>query len=291
MKKLNFLFIAILAVAAGLMSSCSNSTDAAAPTITFTSPSTDSVEVTKGDAYTFKGTVTADVEAELTEIHFFNGADEFTNVAVTITDGSLTYDFSVEVTDITTDFTFKVVAYDNNDKLSDESVEVIAKEIPMKEYTGVSFTYTSTELTDNNMFNAETGAVLSASGAAADMDLAFVWQSTYGYSVVSPDSEWMKTLWGYNSLNYNTTDKSTTKIAISSKNFDTVTAADLQDMSVTTAVATGGGNGVQGVSTGNVIEFETADGYKGLMKVNSSSKVTKYMTADFKVVAPAAAAK
>ncbi len=291
MKKLNFLFIALMALTAGFFTSCDDTTTEVAPVVTFTSPAADSVEVTVGDSYTFKGTVAADVEAELTEIKFFQGDTELTDAAVTITDASSSYNFEVTVENIEADFAFKVVAYDSEDQMGEGTVDVVAKEVPMKEYSSISLSYTSTNTSDLNMFNAETGTALAASGTAADMDIAFVWQYTYGYSVVSPDSEWMKSLYDANSVAYSITDKNTTKIATSSMDFATATAADIQAMTVTTATVSGGGNGLQNLANGAVIAFETADGYKGLMKVNSSAKVTKTMSADFKVVAPAGEAK
>ena len=78
MKKLHLLLIAFLAISFNFLSSCDVEPELPeSPTITFTQPTTASVQVYKGDSYTFEGTVKADPSSSLSEIKFFNGATEY----------------------------------------------------------------------------------------------------------------------------------------------------------------------------------------------------------------------
>jgi hypothetical protein len=124
--------------------------------------------------------------------------------------------------------------------------------------------------------------VTTANGSSTDGDLAFVWQNTYGYSICSPDAEWIKTLFSYNGQNYTTSDKKNTKIMKYNGSWDDLNQETINALQITSETVDGGGNGVQNLGQDDIIVYETADGRKGALLVKTNAKVTKYMTADLK---------
>lgn len=160
---------------------------------------------------------------------------------------------------------------------------------------GMQATYTSTTLADNFMFKLGTSHVTMVNGNATDGDLAFVWQNTYGYSVVSPDCPWITELYGYNNITYSTADKKTTKIMkYTAGTWADLTAGAIDSLTVTTSTvssANGSGNGVQGLNQGDIVVYQTADGRKGALLVKTNAKTTKYMTADLKYQGTSSAGK
>jgi len=173
--------------------------------------------------------------------------------------------------------------------------EVVEPEFPeVQMFTGKTLTFVTTNLASSTcMVDAKTGSVIAANGDATKMDIAFAWNSTVGnYSVVSPNAQWIKDLYSYNNVTYSTTDKKTTSFQkLSGVDFTTVDAAYVDGMTVTSSTITGGGNGVQGLATGDLIAFQTADGLKGVIKIGTLAKVTKTLSVDITVQVEEVAAK
>lgn len=283
MKKLNLLLLAIIAIAFTFTACNPEPTDHFGPSVTIDQADQ---TVDAGSSIAFTGVVTS--TGEITEVRFFVGGTQFGETVTTFSDNT-SYTFRVDVDSIDADFEFKVQATDELDQMSYKSVNITVNTTPtMSEYTGKNMSYTSTTLADNCMFNAVTGTVLMANGTAADMDFAFCWQTTYGYSIVSPDATWIQDLWGVNSVTYVTSDKSNTKFATyTAKAYADITAGDLNSIAISSsATVTGGGNGYQYLSSGDLIAFITADGYKGVIEFTNPAKITKTCTVNAKVVAP-----
>ncbi len=184
--------------------------------------------------------------------------------------------------------TFEVSTNKDTSAVTTQSFTVTAASM---EYTGVDLLYTSLNTTDKNFFSATDGKAYNAGGTASLLDVAFCWQSQLGYSLVSPDAAWLKTLWSYNNVSYSTSGKNTTKIMKFTGDYAT---ADLSALSISSATVTGGGNGVQGLNNGDVIAFETALGAKGLMKMHIGAKknsmVSVKVTVDVRLL-PASTSK
>lgn len=289
MKKLNLLFVALIAVAAGFLTSCDTSTDTVAPTITFTTPSADADTIFKGESYTFKGTVTADAEAALTEIKFFDGATELTDEYVEITDAASTYSFEVTVSDIQADMTFKVVAYDDQDNMTEEMVDIIAEDVPVTETTGV---YMKAQDTSNDMcFDASTATAGTIAAIGADnIDLVLIYQTgdDRKHGLYAPSDSYVDLMGNtYGSWDWSGTHNAT-KVAFSNLDYANVTADDLESMTVS-------GTATTLLEVGDVVAFETVDGYKGILKITATAldetKSDANITFDVKVLAPTAAAK
>lgn len=282
MKRLSLLFVAILAVAAGLFTSCDTS-ETQGTEVTFTMPDStmdyaDTVYV--GESYTFEGTATTDVEYSITEMAYFNGATEYTDLAETVSSGSSTHDFSVTLENLEEGtINFNAIAYDSNGGMGEATVTLVVKPEPIKEYSGVSLTYTSTNLDDDNIFNAATGGTLNGNEAAADMDVVFAWNGASNdllYTLSSPNSGWLESAWFQTS--WSSSGKNDTKLMAYSGDYASLDAETISSISVTD------GEDVHALATGDLVAFETADGYKGVIKVSAANKVTKGMTIDAKVV-------
>lgn len=148
----------------------------------------------------------------------------------------------------------------------------------------VQSNYISTSLDNNMIFNLEETGVTMKGGNFSDGELAFVWQDNYGYSIVSPNSSWITTL--YNSqiptITYTTDDKQETQIMVYSGSWADLTQKDIDGLEITPESITGGGIGVQKLAEGDIIVFETEDGRKGALLVKTNAKASKYLIADLK---------
>ena len=159
--------------------------------------------------------------------------------------------------------------------------------------TGKQATYVSTSLNSTQWFKLGTDDVTLVDANSTDIDLAFVWNgtTTYLYSVVSPDAQWIVDLYAANSITYNKTNKKNTKIQKYTGNWDTLDKEAINNLTITSSTVSGGGNGVQNLTVGDVLVFQTADGRKGALKITSNAKVIKHMTVDIKYQQTASAAK
>ena len=149
--------------------------------------------------------------------------------------------------------------------------------------------FTTTTLSDNFLFALGSDAVTMVDGNSNDGDLAFVWNNDpdYQYSIVSPDSQWITELYSFNGITYDHASKKNTKIMMyaGGKAWADITADDINNLTVvseTTQNAGDDGNGVQNLSQGDIVVYETEDGRKGALLVKTNAKATKNMTVDLK---------
>lgn len=172
------------------------------------------------------------------------------------------------------------------------NITVVSGVPQMVTANNIQSTYNSTTLDNKMMFVLGSDGVTLDGGNSTDGDLAFVWQNDYGYSICSPNADWIAELFSYNGVTYTTSDKKITKIQRYNGDvtFDNLTAEDLDSLTVTTETVQGGGNGVQDLNEGDVIVFETQDGRKGALEVITNAKVTKNMTANLKYQATSSSA-
>ena len=180
--------------------------------------------------------------------------------------------FTLEATD----------AYSGNVTTETLTIEIEAS--PTLIESTFSLEYSSTTLTNTMMLVCDPSGISVAGGSSTEGDLAFVWNNIYGYSIVSPDAYWIAELYSYNGITYTTSDKKNTKIQqyTGSYSWSDLNATRIEDLYIYSSTITGGGNGVQGVNTGNILAFETEDGRKGVFLVTSNNKVTKLMSAEVK---------
>jgi len=164
---------------------------------------------------------------------------------------------------------------------TDTAIINVEYSIIIEDYN-VKATYVSTSLENQMMYILNNDGVTTDGGTSTSGDLAFVWQSAYGYSICSPDAEWITMLFEANGLNYTTNDKKNTKIMKYNGNWDDLNDASINELSITSETLEGGGNGVQNLNEGDIVIFETSDGRKGALKVKTNAKITKNMIADFK---------
>ena len=199
------------------------------------------------------------------------------------------YEYTVAADVEVGELNFTFTGYDDQDNSVVEGTLFItvAETVPIYavivEWTG-SLEYSSTSLTNTMMLVCDADGGTTGGGTETNADLAFVWQTTYGYSVVSPDAAWIAELYSYNGITYTTADKNNTQIMLYTGGlaWADFTAEIIDGLEITTSTVTGGGNGVQSVNTGDILVFNTADGQKGAFLVTSNSKVTKNMAGEAK---------
>ena len=290
MKKLNVLVLALLALTLGFTTSCDpgDGTDFAAPNVTFTQGNQ---TVDPATSVVITGTVLA--PAGLDEIVFFKN-DVSYGEAITKFDSDTTHSFSVTIPadQVEATFPFEVQATDDNGKTGKATATITVTtepDITISEYNGVKM---YGQASDNNMaFNAENGSVGTPSGITADdIDLVLIFQDAADrkHGLYAPSDDFVSTMAAYGSWDWSGTHNQT-KVSTSSENFDGATAEGIAGLSVS-------GTAVTVIEVGDVIAFETVDGYKGLLKVTASAlnkevQSDANITFDAKIVAPASSTK
>lgn len=167
---------------------------------------------------------------------------------------------------------------------SDEITLTVLKKFPeITEKLNLKLTYSSTCLDSTFILKLDDEANV-VNGYFLSGDLAFAWHHEYGYQILSPNSEWIKTLLSYNAVEYNLENRQNTKIElyIGSFKFDDFTSEDIESLVVTGNEIEQGGNGVQNLLENDILIFETQDGRKGVLRVGTQSKVTKNLNVDVK---------
>ena len=201
------------------------------------------------------------------------------------TNGSGTGSFTSNIDNLTDNTTYYVRAYATNSEGTSygnlQNFTTIAGS-NLIEYSNITLQYISTSLYNNMMLITSDGT--TADGNSTNGDIALIWQSTYGYSLCSPDAEWITELYSWNGITYTTDDKKHTKIMLlSSANFDDINADYLEELNITEQTVAGGGVGVTDLYVSDIVAFETNTGKKGVLQVVTNSKLTKNMTMDIKI--------
>jgi hypothetical protein len=290
MKKLNVLVLALLALTLGFTTSCDpeGGTDFAAPTVAFTQGNQ---TVDPGTAVVLTGTVKA--SAGLDEIVFFKGDVSYGD-AITRFDTDTTHSFSVTIPadQVEETFPFEVQATDKDGQTGKATATVTVTTEPtlsITEHTGV--TMYAQDAANNMAFNAANGSAGTTSAIAADdIDLLLIFQNADDrkHGLYAPSDGFVGTMAAYGSWDWSGTHNAT-KVSASTMDFANVTAEDIDGMSVS-------GSAVTVLAVGDVVAFETVDGYKGLIKVSATAlnkqvESDANITFDAKIVAPAADAK
>ena len=148
--------------------------------------------------------------------------------------------------------------------------------------TNVTANYVSTTLDNEMMFLLDSAGVTLGGGDETDGQLAFIWHYIYGFGILSPNAEFIASLYAYNGITYTINDKEETKIKLYSGNWDELNALTISQLNITSDVVEGGGNGVQELETGDILVFETEDGRKGALKITNTAKISMFLTADIK---------
>lgn len=295
MKKSNLFFTLITVLGMAFLFASCGETYVNSPEVTL-EPNSDTVGVVAapGESVEFTFAMSSEYTDASWQYDIYEGANEL--VAKTDYTVAATYTFEVPADAAKGDsYTLVFTAYigeEDNMVTNSKSVTIdVDPGFPvLTVYSGVTMTYVSTDAGSSFLLNTSDGQMYPGDNAdASALDIAFVWQNTYGYSLVSPDAGWIADLLSINGETYTTSDKNHTKIMKYTGTWEDLTDEAVDALTVTEAEITGGGFGVQGVEEGEIIVFETAAGTKGAIKVGTNAKVTKNMTADVKVQTASAA--
>jgi len=295
-RVLGIMFFAILAILTG----CITFDNGAGPSITWTQD-IDTVKVGNETVVTFEFKIEPDLLAGNSIETFYIEYDTLILVEENYTDSAKTqyYTFKYTVPSDTEvgEISFTVSAIDNNGSTSVEMATIVVAEdggggpvvVELLTKSG-TLGYNSTNL-DNKMMLVcdDNGTITNAYSTAAD--LAFVWQNGYGYSICSPDANWIKSLFNYNSVTYDNNSKHNTKIMKFTGDYANLTETYVDGLTIISNTVNEGGNGVQYLSNGDMIAFETQSGQKGVLKIISNAKTTKNMTFEIKYQKPNSSVK
>jgi len=303
MKNLRKVFGIMLFATMALMTSCLMFDTGTAPTITW-KQNVDTVKQGVATVVTFEITIAPDLVAGSSITNFCIDYDTITYVDKLYTDSVKTqyytfkYTVPADAEEGSIDLIFS--STDNNSLTTVETASIIVTKDGgggVDPITAVLLTkngtlgYNSTSLTNNTMMLICDADGTIANATSADADLAFAWQDGYGYSVCSPNAAWIKTLFNYNSVTYNNTSKHSTKIMKYSGDYANLTETIVDNLVISSGTLTGGGNGVQNLSSGDMVAFETQSGQKGVLKIISNAKITKSLNYEVKYQKPNSSTK
>ncbi len=293
-KKKNML--AILLIAFSIITSCQRCEifpSGEGPTITW-KQNLDTVIQGEETIVIFDIEITPDLTAGNYIEEFCIDTDTVTLVSEFYNDSSMTrnytFQYQVKAEVEKGDLSFTLTATDNQDATCVEMATIVVAEKkdvdPENDFITKTceFYYNSESLTFNNkMMFVCTDEGLIADATDLNADLAFAWQNDFGYSICSPNAKWIKTLFNFNGIVYNTADKKTTKIMLyTGGSFEDITDETLQNLVVQNVEVSGGGNGLNHLQNDDLVAFETQSGQKGIIKVVNNSKVLKQLFCEIK---------
>ncbi|MBN2892678.1 MAG: hypothetical protein JXL97_12490 [Bacteroidales bacterium] len=150
------------------------------------------------------------------------------------------------------------------------------------EASNITSEFISTSLTTKMMFDLTSSGVTMEDGQFIDGELAFIWYDTIGYSICSPNADLIALLFNENGITYSTEDKQVTKIMKYIGDWKDLTQTSINNLSIISDTLYNGDIGVLDLIEGDIIVFETTDGRKGALLVNTNSKAEKLMNSDLK---------
>jgi len=308
MKKISVLFLSLVALVA-VFTSCNPIVDA--PEITVT-PDMDTVYVAAvktGTTVTFTVVMTPHVEqgAEIASLTVTEGTTElvsrtYAQGANSVTD-TFTYVVAADHALGNIDLVFETTDDGGRAKSATATI-VVAEDIPAFPaiVTGsgtVNYNSTSTTTEFGWQLTATAKGVTVTQVNSADADLTFFFNDTYRQQLLSPDAAQIEAQDTYSTWDYDVTGKKTTKIGVATaSDWTNATDESINNLSVTSEVHPGGGNGVDLVAADDVFAIELSDGRKGLAKVTASNPpykkgivVASSITLEFKFQATPNSAK
>jgi hypothetical protein len=291
MNKNFFKILLFIGIAFASLASCEkedetdeNDTNLAAPEVTFTEGDQ---SVDFGSDVVISGTVSA--PAGLAEIAFFKDDASYGD-AITSFDTDTTHQFSVTIpgAQVEASFSFAVQATDDNGQTGESTATITVSEEPeitMTEHQSVNMY--AQDAGNKMAFNAETGSAETISDLSADdIDLLLIYHDDDArkHGLYAPSDDFVSTMAAYGVWDWSGTHNAT-KVSTSTQNFDDATAEDIADMSVS-------GSSVTVLQVGDVVAFETVDGYKGILNITATALSKEVqsdanITFDAKIVAPA----
>jgi len=259
MKKLNFLFIAIMAMAISFTSCKDDSEEIAAPVITIDQASP--FALTSADAL-FTGQIVAD--GELAEVRFFIDGTQKGDAVTDFTDKTK-YDIRYTVVAPGADFVFKVEAKDKNDKVSYKEIDVTVGSAGSLKSHDISLGDQNS--TTGSFAASFEGTVYTASNAqanAASIDMVFYQGASNGSTIFSPMQAVADGITSFGSLG-------SWSVKNDSK-FVKAAAADFSDAdyaSVETLASSASSGKANQLANGDVYGFKTLNGKHGVFKVTA----------------------
>ena len=290
-KKIIFLITILFAGIIIFNSSCREENECDSPTIIDIKINPTEAGISACDSVEFTITLTPDINGELGKFCIYeqyggiiDSAEYFGNKPI---EHKFTYNgyknVSAGKTGITTYLTFEATERKCGNINTLQAQIGIYFPFPDLIYWTGSLEYKPSTLDNTMMLVCDDDGEYPTGGTETNADLAFVWQHDYGYSIVSPDAEWITTLYNNNGISYSTSDKKNTKIMrFTAAYWEELDSETIDGFAITTETVIGDGNGVQGLESGDIIIFETADGRKGAFLVTSNNKVSKIMGCEAK---------
>ena len=151
MKKINVLIIAVIAVTAAFMTSCKNdTTDFAAPTVTFDTDTGNQTVMVNSDV-----AISGDIYAagEIKQIIYFKDDASFGDAITSGFDTDTTTHFSMSIPgdQVTETFTFEVQVTDKNDKIGKGSVTITVQQgQPVVKHSGLQINCATADQTSHS---------------------------------------------------------------------------------------------------------------------------------------------
>ncbi len=315
MKKVKLVLAAVIAVAGLLFTAC-NPTPQGKVTLVI-NPADTIVTVEPGQTLTWHVTISPDAVAkstvgQLSVTELRNGTSTVLETNVYNSETAVEDDISYTVPkDVQNGEQIQIV-FTATDGLSNNqttyTVTLAVNAIIYAEVDNVTFTYNSTNLTNEMMAVLTKDGVSMADGNSTSGQIAFVYNGSDNIrnTVASPNADEIKQLYSANGITYTTDDKQVTFFnRVTDATWDNVDANYINNLSLDENSSDNVGNtaslgyGVSIIKVGDLVAFNNPKtGVKGVMKITNVQyakdgiKITATMTADIKyLVYPNTSAK
>jgi hypothetical protein len=272
MKKINLFLLGLTAVGITFFTSCGEEEASAPPVITIDQASP--VTASAGSV-TLTGEI--DAEGKLDQVKLFivtaNAETQYGSAYTSFKSGDITtadditYIFRFDVDGLTESCSVKIEATDKENQTSSKSVQVnVATGAAIDEFTAILMGAQGS--TTGSTLDAHTGTVYKlADATAADIDILYYYGSTNKATLVAPNDATVNGGSGDFSWTANWGTQNPTKFGMSSLSTSEFDAMD--DDTELAAISGLSASKVTDLGVNDVVDFITADGKKGALKVTA----------------------
>ncbi len=272
MKKINLFLLGLTAFGLAFLTSCGEEEASNPPLITIDQASP--VTASAGSV-TLTGEIV--VEGKLDQVKLFivtgDAETQYGSAYTSFKTGDITtpddmnYDFRFDIDGLTESCSVKIEATDKENQTSSKSVQVdVASGAEINEFTAVLMGAQGS--TTGSALNAQTGIVSKlADAVAADIDILYYYGSTNKATLVAPNDETVTGGSGDFSWTANWGTQNPTKFGMSSLSAGEFDAID--DDTELAAISGLSASKVTNLGVDDVVDFITADGKKGALKVTA----------------------
>ncbi len=177
---------------------------------------------------------------------------------------------------------FYVIAEDSYSKLVDtvSPIIIVSDGVPkLISQSNIQLFYSDLDTVLTNQLVLSDKSIVVDTLNSPSCFLTFVWTNETGYSLVSPDAQWLTEIFTDTTI-YNPADKQHTAVQLFDGEWETLTSHYLDSLPIVSETIESGDNGLFNLHEANILLFETQDSVKGAILIKTTAKTSNYLIID-----------